>query len=264
VRIGGFQKASEGTKVLGPALVQEENEVGEPLGKAHVVGNDDAGESKLALEALDQVPHAPGNDWIDHGRRLIVEDQIGLRGKGSRDGHGPPPASGETRWERIDDIFGADHRDQPIYELLYLVLVQASALTQGKSDILSYAQGIEEGPILKDHGDALANGPHAFLIKVGDFLPLDENGAGIGFEKAHENTQCDRFADTASSENAEGLAAVDEEANVLKDRPAVEGDAHFAEFNKGLGGLSESRGQDLGGTRFGWGVEHGSLFSLRD
>ena len=64
MRVGRGQKALERAKILCPPLMEEEHQVGEPLGKAHIVGDDDAGLAKMVLENLNQIAEASGDDAI--------------------------------------------------------------------------------------------------------------------------------------------------------------------------------------------------------
>ena len=107
----------------------------------------------------------------------------------------------------IHDILRADQADQPLDKLIHLVFGQAAVLAQRKGHIFAHAQRIEERAILKDHGDALANGAHALFIEVGDLLAFDVDGAGVGLEKTHQQAQRDRFAHAAAAQDAERLAA---------------------------------------------------------
>ncbi len=68
--------------------MQEENQVSEPLGKAHIVGNHNAGLAQMLLENLDQVAEAASDNGIDHGGGLVVKHNLRLSGECAGDGHG--------------------------------------------------------------------------------------------------------------------------------------------------------------------------------
>jgi hypothetical protein len=276
-RIGRGQKCRQRSKEAGAALIEEQYGVGEALGKAHVVSDDDASESELALEALDEVAEAAGDDGIDHGGGLVVEDHFRLCGQGAGDGDGAFAAGGQAGGESVDDVIRADQANEAVDQLLNLILGQAAALAEREGNVLADAEGIKERAVLEDHGDAAANGLHAVFAETGDLLALDANGAGIGLEKAHEHAQGDGFAHAAAAEDAEGLAALDEEADVFQDRPAIERDADMAKDNdrpgRLFGGwLGRFRGAHFGhglgevgiGLGIGLGFEHGGEPRLRD
>src|ERR1700677_1999600 len=92
----GLQKTLQGAIVTGAALIEEKHLVGEFLSKAHIVRDHDAGESKLALETLDQIAEPARNDGVDHGGRLVVEDHLRLRGQRPGHGYGTLAPGGKT------------------------------------------------------------------------------------------------------------------------------------------------------------------------
>jgi len=53
-------------------VIEEQDFVGEAFSEAHVVGDDDAGEAELLLEALDECTEASSDDGVDHGGGLVV------------------------------------------------------------------------------------------------------------------------------------------------------------------------------------------------
>ena len=214
--------------------MEEEHQVSEPLGKAHVVGNHDGGESKLALEPLDEVAEVAGDDGVDHGGGLVVEHDLGLGCKGAGNGHSALAAGREAGRQNIHHILGADQAYQPVHQLQYLVLGQVAALTQREGHVFAHAQGIEERAVLKDHGDSLADAAHTLFVQIGNLLAFDANGALIRLEEAHQHAQGDRLAHAAAAQDAEGLAAIHIEAHVLQNRAAIKRDAHMAEGNQVL------------------------------
>ena len=83
----GLVHLSHGAKEAGLSLVQEDDAVGQLTGQAHVVGDDDAGEVKLGLEAANQVGEEVPHQRVDHGGGLVIEDGYpGLRGQRAGDG----------------------------------------------------------------------------------------------------------------------------------------------------------------------------------
>jgi len=277
MRIGRGQEGGQRPKKTGPALIEEQHLIGEALGKAHVVGNHDAGESKLALEPLDQVAQAAGNDGIDHGGGLVVEHDFGLGSQGASHGHSPFAPCGKAGWKSVDYIFSAHQADEPVDQLLDLIFCQSAALAEREGDVLAHTQGIKKRAILEDHGNPAANELHAVFFETGDLLSLDADRARIGLEKAHEHAQSHGFAYTAAAQDAEGLAALDGEADVFQNRSAIERDAHMTEDNDRLGqfqggwlgrfpgaGFGHGLGKLGIGLGIGLGFKHGGELRLRD
>ena len=235
MRVGGRKKLLERPEEPGAALMEEEHQVGQPLGKAHIVGNHDAGESELILGPLDEAAKAAGNDGIDHGGWLVIEHHLRLSRQRAGNGHGAFAAGGEAGRQYVHHVISAHQFDQPPHEHLDLLLGEATALTQRESDVLAHAERIEERAVLENHGHSLANGLHAFFGESCDLLTLDANGARIRLEEAHQHAQRHRFAYAAAAQNAEGLAAIHCEAHVLKNGPAIKGDGHMVEGDDGPG-----------------------------
>ncbi len=69
----------------------------------------------------------------------------------------------------------ADQADEPVDDLVDLVVVQASALAQREGHVLPHAERVEQSAVLEDHGHALADGAHALFAETGDLLAFDLN-----------------------------------------------------------------------------------------
>ena len=176
---------------------------------------------------------AAGNDGVDHGGGLVVEHDFRLRGESAGDGDGTLASGGEAGRKCVCHIFGPHQADEPLDDLLNLIFGQAAAFAKREGHIFADAEGIEQGAVLEDHGDALANGAHSLFGEGVDLFALDADGADMRLEKTHENAQGHRFADAASAQNAESLAAVDEEADVVKDLAVSEPHGDVAEGDDG-------------------------------
>jgi hypothetical protein len=251
-------------------LVKKQDRVGEALSESHIVSDNDAGKAKLVFEALDKIAEPASDDGVDHGGGLIVEDDFRLGGESPGYSHGSFAAGGEAGRKCVDDVFGPNQADEPVDDLDDLVFVKAAPLAKGEGDILAHAERVKKGAILEDHGDALADGAHSFFAKPDDLLTLNSDGAGIRLEEAHEHAQSDRFADAASAQDAKGLATFDMEADVFKDRPAVERDGDVVEADDwfgrtGGGGRRLLEGLlGLGGRDFRHGFsELGEVYPIR-
>ena len=144
--------------------MQKENRVGEFLRKACVMRDHDTSKSQLELEPLNEIAKTPRSDGIDHGSGLVIQDDLRLRSQRTGHGYGAFSPRRQAGRESIDHIMRAGQADQPVDDLIYLVFGQAAFFAQGKGNVFSHAHGIEQGAILKDHRDALANCAQALLI----------------------------------------------------------------------------------------------------
>src|SRR5512146_3030157 len=97
-----------------------------------------------------------------------------------------------------------------------LLLFKAAALAQRKGNVLTHGERVEERPILEDHGDLLANALHLDFRIVRDVLIGDPDAPAVWFQKAHDVVERYRFADAASAEDADGLAAHNIEGHAIE------------------------------------------------
>jgi hypothetical protein len=115
-----------------------------------------------------------------------------------------------------------------------LGLAETATFAQREGYIFPHAQGIKDGSILKDHGDALADLTHALFVKTGNLLSFNANGTFIRLEKTHQYAQGHGLAHAAAPKDAQGLAAIHKKANVLQNGPAIKRDADVTEGNEGF------------------------------
>ena len=94
--IGRGHEVLEGAKKGCASLIQEEDGIGEPFGKSHVVSDHNACKSKLLLQSLNESAESAGDDGINHRCGLIIKNNFGLGGKRPGDGDGAAAAGGQT------------------------------------------------------------------------------------------------------------------------------------------------------------------------
>jgi hypothetical protein len=209
MRIGRGQKPLERPEEPRPALIEEEHPVGEPLGKAHIVRHHDAGKPKLALEALDEVSQAAGDDWIHHGGWLVVEHHLGLRGQCAGNGHRTLAPGGEAGGNASAT---SSAPTRPI-KLSTISCIWSSARPprsrNGKATFSRTLSESKRAPFWKTMVTRLrmACMPSLSSRPVISW-PSTLDGPGIRLEKAHQQAQSHRFAHAAAAQNAERLAAV--------------------------------------------------------
>ena len=81
--------------------------------------------------------------------------------------------------KRISHIFCTDEAEEPVDDLLDLVLLLAAAFAQREGHIFADGERVEECAVLKDHGDPLADGLHLFFGVGVDLLAIDADGADL-------------------------------------------------------------------------------------
>ena len=202
-----------------------------------VVGDDDGSFAKDVFEAEDEVAHVASHDGIDHGGGFIVQDGVGILGKGARDGDGALHTGGEFARQTIEDLFHFQHFGVFLDVDVDVFGGEAGLAVHGKGDVFCDREGIEEGARLKDHGDFAADSFKLFFVEIGDIFAIDEDLAGVGCKKAHDVFQGNGFAYAATAHDYAGFSLADFEADVVENHAVVEGFADIAKFKKEFGGV---------------------------
>ena len=94
-----------GDRALGDDLPlgQHGHSIGHAERAVHVVGDDDLRAAEVLLHANDQLVDDAGRDGIEAGRRLVVEDDLGLHRDGAREAHALAHASRQIRRPHVLD-----------------------------------------------------------------------------------------------------------------------------------------------------------------
>ncbi len=187
------------------------------------MGDHDAGELELFLQLLDEIAQQVRHQRVNHRSGLVVENGIGLGGQGARNGNGPLHPGGEVRGQQIAKFAHPHHVQQAVDDLVNLFLFQPAALAQGKRHVLADRQRIEERPVLKDHGDLLADALQLLLGIVSDVFVGHPDASAVRLEKAHDVMERNRFSHAASPQDADRLAGHHVEAHVIQHHLAAKG-----------------------------------------
>src|SRR6185437_8575948 len=127
--LGGIH-FGDGAEEPHPALVQQDQAIGEHARQAGVVGDDDAGQLDLALDAKNELGNRMRHDRVHHGGGLVVEDGLGMGGQRARNRHRALHAGRKAGREEI---------------ALGLQLQQAEQLVHG-APVRSSVQGLPSRP----------------------------------------------------------------------------------------------------------------------
>src|SRR5215469_10174205 len=206
-----------------PPLVQEQDQVREPLRKPNIVRHHDARIPQLPLQPLDDPAQPPRDDRIHHCRRLVVQHHLRLRRQRPRNCHSSPPPGRQARGQLFFYVLGAHQPEQPVHHLVNLALIQPPTLPKRKRHILPHRERVEECPVLKHHRDPLA-----------DLLPLNPHRSRVRLQKPHQDPQRNRFPHAAAPQDAQRLSSPDVVAHILKDRPPSERNRHVLKLDRVL------------------------------
>ncbi len=142
----------------------------------------------------------------------------------------------------IVDVGQTDKLEGLVDELGDLFSGEAGVLQQVEGDVFFDGEGVEEGGLLEDHADAV-------LLQV----VFDRSGAGDAVQgdftvvrggESGDDAQEAGFSGAGGSDEGEGFAGIEREADVLQDGGVVVGFGDVGELEEG--------GHSGGGDRGGW------------
>lgn len=90
-------------------------------------------------------------------------------------------------------------------------------------------KGVEEGGLLKDHADALAELEEIDFAHAADLIVKDSDGPKVGFKETVRELEEDGFTAACGTKDDAGLALADGEGDVVQDGFDVEGDGDVLE-----------------------------------
>jgi hypothetical protein len=130
-----------------PALVDHGDVVGDLAGRRHVVGDRDGGGAE-ALDAVDdEIVDDVGHDRVEAGRRLVEEDDLGVRGDGAGEADALLHAARQLGREQLGDVGAEAHLLELVErDVLGLVARHLAALDQAEGDVLPDRKGCRTGP----------------------------------------------------------------------------------------------------------------------
>src|SRR5215469_11364688 len=230
-RFGRSFHLGVGAEEDGPGFVEEDDAIGELFGQAHIVGDDDTGEAELDLQTLNEVAQQLRHEGIDHGGGFVVENALRTRSQSAGDRHRTLHSRRKIRGQQVAHLLYADHMKQAVNDLINLVLGELGGFAKGKGNVFTDGEGVKQRPILKNHGDFLADQFQLLFAVVGDVFAGDDDAAGIGLEKSHDVMQRDRLAHPAAAEDTDGLGGHYVEADVIEHDIISEGFRHVSELN---------------------------------
>jgi len=126
--------------------------------------------------------------------------------------------------------------------------------------IVPDGERIEERALLENHAGPSAEGEEGLLAHVGDFLAEELDASLVGPNQTIDQLEQDALAYPGGPKQNARLTRRQGEADLLKNRLAVEGDRDIAEGDDGTGIRGQSRVSPRG-SRIGRGVGGGLAHS---
>src|SRR6185437_11431465 len=161
-RVLGGIHFCDGAEEPHPALVQQDHAIGEHARQAGVVGDDDAGQLDLALDAKNELGNRMRHDRVHHGGGLVVEDGLGMGGQRARNRHRALHAGRKAGREEIALGLQLQQAEQLVHGDLDLFfgagLALEAALAQREGDVLAHGERIEKRARLEHQRDLPVHG----------------------------------------------------------------------------------------------------------
>ena len=204
-----------GRRVLhDPSPVQEDDPVGDVLGKTHVVGHDQHGDVAFLGQHFQHLEHLAHQLGVERRRDLVEEHDPGLHGQRPGDGHPLFLTSRELGRIGIDLVQQADLFQQGQCPLPGRVPGQAQDPHGRHRQVLQHRHVGKQIELLEDHAHLAPNLPQAAgsggnlpspAVPFPDRLAVDEHLARVHALQSHEDSEYGRFAGSAGSDQGQLL-----------------------------------------------------------
>jgi len=223
-------KVVGGIPLRQPPLVQDADLVGDREGFRLVVGDQDRRRALLLQDLPNLLAQALAHLDIEVRERLVEQQQLRTRCKGTGEGHALLLSTGQLVRKAAARVGQADHIEQFGHASGAL---RRGHATQPEADVAGHGQVREQRIVLEHHADLpllrghLPTGP-------GDFDAVDQDPAGHHRLEAGDAAQDGRLAAAACAEQAADLAARERERQVVEHGDRSVGMADLFEAEDGI------------------------------
>jgi hypothetical protein len=215
-----------------PAIGDDHGLVGDRQGLVHVMGDDDAGQAKAVVEALDQAHDHPAGDRVQAGQRLVVDHQRRVQGQRAGQGHAPGHAAGKLARPGLACGQQADRIELEVDDAADQRRRQFRMRAQGQGHVLGHAQVGQQAVALQQHADTLA---HFQQVAAAARHRLAEHfhAACRGRQFAGQRRQQGRLAAARRTQHRGDAAARHRQVDVAQDRTPAAVEAELGEAHGG-------------------------------
>ena len=211
-----------------------------------MIGDQDADVALLQLHH--QVADIGDGEGVDSGKRFVEEHDLGLRGQRPGDLAAPSFAA------RKRDCRRCPERDQPEFvEQPFKPRAPCGSVGLGdlehRRDILLHRHSAKNAGFLRE----IAKPENRATIhrKVRDIAPVEQDPPGVGFDQPHHRVKTGGLARAVGAEQADHLAAMNAQRDVVEHRALVIGLGDRANLEPAHG-----RVRVRGGDEVAAGIEH--------
>ncbi|MNY27226.1 hypothetical protein D3C86_1611220 [compost metagenome] len=112
-----------------------------------------------------------------------------------------------------------------------LLLALLGVLAQGEGHVVAHVHGVEEGAVLEQHPELLADLVEVLLLELGQVLAVHQDPALVRLEEADQELDEDRLAGARGADDDGRLAALDAQRHVIQHLLLAEGLVDVAELD---------------------------------
>ncbi len=218
----------------------------------HGMGDEEVGESEIALEVAEEIDDLRANRDVEGGDGLVEDEHFRAESEGAGDIDALALASGKlVGVAREGGVVESDLAEELLAAPAALGFGLAGRTTfvdheRFGDNLLDSHAGIERGVgILKDGLDAAAERAEPRLGDAGDGQAIKGDTAGGGLEQAEDDAGDGAFAGTGFADEAKGLAALDGKGDAIDDRRDFVRAIHLGEIAGGDEGHRENSPQRI-------------------
>ena len=145
--------------LLDPALVHHQHAVGQFQGFVLVVGDEDAGQMDLVVQAAEPLPQFLPHPGVERAERLIQQQHFRLDGQRPGQRHALPLAAGKLVRIAMGHALQLHELQQPHHFVLDQVLARGDAPRphpQPEGHVLEHGHVAEQGVVLEDEAHLAA------------------------------------------------------------------------------------------------------------
>jgi phenylpropionate dioxygenase-like ring-hydroxylating dioxygenase large terminal subunit len=175
-------------------------------------------ESGMSIHLMDYAPAT--SEGIEARGRLVVEDDLRIRGDGARDADALSHPAGELARKLGHDLLGieVDEREPLAHDLLDARLVELGVLPERIGDVVEDGKRVEQRRVLEDHPDLATQVERLLEAQIPDVLVEHANDAGIGHEKPQDQLQDGRLSGARFAGDHQRLAPVHLQRDAVENR----------------------------------------------
>src|SRR5690606_14604491 len=209
------------------AVVDDVGLVADIQGLTHVMVGDEHADA-LVLEVLDDLLDIVHRDRVDPGEGLVQQNELRIGSQGPSNLRAAALTAGQAHASTVAQMMDMKLAQQRIELALAPLAVQVLAGFQYRHDVVGHAELAEDGRFLGQVTDALAR--PAVHRQAGHILAVDQDVALVGLDQADDHVETGGLAGAVGAEQADYLAAVDRQGDILHDLAGLIGLGQMAGF----------------------------------